>query len=96
MEAQEYQQEIDQTVEQVFETMRERVSDEEMARIHHAYAYAAEAHKDQKRKSGHPYIIHPISVALIAAKELRLDTNSVCAAFLHDVVEDTPATREDI
>ena len=60
-----------------------------------AYEYAAEKHKDQKRKSGEPYIIHPLNVAYIVA-ELGLDEETICAALLHDVVEDTEATYEDI
>lgn len=60
-----------------------------------AYEYALKMHKDQKRKSGEPYIIHPLNVAYILA-DLRLDTTTICAALLHDVVEDTKATYEDI
>lgn len=56
----------------------------------------AEAHKEQKRKTGEPYIIHPIAVARIVAEELELGVNPVMAAFLHDVVEDTQYTIEDI
>ncbi|MBQ0022608.1 MAG: bifunctional (p)ppGpp synthetase/guanosine-3',5'-bis(diphosphate) 3'-pyrophosphohydrolase [Prevotellaceae bacterium] len=81
---------------QVLEAMKNRVSPEEMASLTRAYRFASEAHKEQKRKSGEPYIIHPISVARIAAVEMKLDANSVCAAFLHDVVEDTPTTIEQI
>ena len=50
----------------------------------------------QKRKTGEPYILHPIAVATIAAEELQLGPNTVCAAFLHDVVEDTSYTLDDI
>jgi GTP diphosphokinase / guanosine-3',5'-bis(diphosphate) 3'-diphosphatase len=60
-----------------------------------AYEYSNRAHDGQKRKSGDPYFIHPASVAGIIA-DLRLDTASVCAGLLHDVVEDTLATRADI
>ena len=60
-----------------------------------AYKYAEEKHKDQKRKSGQPYIIHPLNVAYILAK-LGLDTETICAALLHDVVEDTDSTYNDI
>lgn len=60
-----------------------------------AYEYAKEKHKDQKRKSGEPYIIHPVYVAYILAS-LGLDTKTICAALLHDVVEDTEATYEEI
>ncbi len=60
-----------------------------------AYEYATFMHKNQKRKSGEPYIIHPLNVSYILA-ELGLDTEVICAALLHDVVEDTEATYEDI
>ncbi len=65
------------------------------AMIEKAYKYAAEKHKDQRRKSGEPYIIHPMHVAYIVAR-FGLDTPTICAALLHDVVEDTDATYEDI
>ena len=60
-----------------------------------AYEYASFMHKDQKRKSGEAYIIHPLNVAYILAG-LGLDTTTICAAILHDVVEDTQATYDDI
>jgi GTP pyrophosphokinase len=63
--------------------------------IRRAYDYSKRAHEGQKRKSGDPYFIHPASVAGIIT-ELRLDTASVCAGLLHDVVEDTLATTKDI
>ena len=61
-----------------------------------AYEFAAEAHSAQRRKSGEPYIMHPIAVASIVAEELELGENPVISAFLHDVVEDTDYTIEDI
>ncbi|MFO0660369.1 MAG: bifunctional (p)ppGpp synthetase/guanosine-3',5'-bis(diphosphate) 3'-pyrophosphohydrolase [Polyangiaceae bacterium] len=60
-----------------------------------AYEYSLRAHEGQKRKSGEPYFVHPASVAGIIT-ELKLDTASVCAGLLHDVVEDTIATTDDI
>lgn len=63
--------------------------------IKRAYEYAAEAHKEQKRMSGEPYIIHPLEVAYIITT-LELDDATVCAALLHDIVEDTKITREDL
>ena len=63
--------------------------------IEKAYKYAEEKHKNQRRKSGEPYIIHPLHVAYIVAN-LGLDTQTICAALLHDVVEDTDANYEDI
>ena len=60
-----------------------------------AYEYAAQCHEGQVRSSGEPYIVHPVSVAYILL-ELGMDTDTLCAALLHDVVEDTEATREDV
>ena len=67
-----------------------------MRRIIDGYEFAAEAHATQKRRSGEPYIIHPIAVATILAKELEMTDDTVIAAFLHDVVEDTDHTIEEI
>jgi len=64
-------------------------------RLFDAFSYADASHAGQLRKSGEPYIIHPIAVAEIVA-ELELDTDSVIAALLHDVLEDTAATHEEI
>ena len=64
--------------------------------IRKAFNVALEAHKDMRRKSGEPYIYHPIAVAQIAAEEIGLGTTSVVCALLHDVVEDTDITLEDI
>jgi GTP diphosphokinase / guanosine-3',5'-bis(diphosphate) 3'-diphosphatase len=66
------------------------------ARIRKAFEVAVEAHKDMRRKSGEPYIYHPIAVAKIAAEEIGLDTTSIVCALLHDTVEDTYITLEDI
>ena len=63
--------------------------------IEKAYQVAYDAHKDQKRKSGEPYIIHPICVAIILA-DLELDIESIAAGLLHDVVEDTSCTYEQV
>ncbi len=87
---------IQQSAQKVFDVMAPRISSEEMELLKKSYEFAREAHKDQKRKSGHPYIIHPIAVARIAAEELKLDLHSVMCAFLHDVVEDTPHTKEEL
>ena len=64
--------------------------------IEKAYRFAKEAHKGVRRRSGEPYILHPIAVAKIVISELGLGSTSICAAFLHDVIEDTEYTREDI
>ena len=80
----------------VFTVMEKRVSAEDMIRIREAFDLANEAHAGQKCKSGEPYIIHPIEVAIIVAEELMLGANPVIAAFLHDVVENTIYTMDDI
>lgn len=64
--------------------------------IRKAFEMALESHKDMRRKSGEPYIYHPIAVAQIAAEEIGLGTTSIVCALLHDVVEDTDITLEDI
>ena len=87
---------IKANIETLFGYLAPRTSQEQMQRIIAGYEFAAEAHKGQKRHSGEPYIIHPIAVATILAKELEMSDNTVIAAFLHDVVEDTHYTIEDI
>ncbi|MDE5642290.1 MAG: RelA/SpoT family protein [Muribaculaceae bacterium] len=64
--------------------------------IERAFQFAKEAHKGVRRRSGEPYILHPIAVAKIASQEIGLGSTSICAALLHDVVEDTDYTVEDI
>ena len=61
-----------------------------------AFNFARQAHKGVRRLSGEPYIMHPIAVAQIACAEIGLGSTSICAALLHDVVEDTDYTVEDI
>lgn len=64
--------------------------------IRKAFNLAVEAHKDMRRRSGEPYIFHPVDVAIIASSEIGLGTTSIVCALLHDVVEDTDYTLEDI
>lgn len=64
--------------------------------IRRAFQFAMDAHGNERRKSGEPYIIHPLAVATICAREIGLGTKSIIAALLHDVVEDTPITLEEI
>ena len=68
----------------------------DLSRIEKAYYFAEECHKGQLRASGEPYFLHPEAVSLIVASELKLDVTSICAALLHDVVEDTPVKTEEI
>ncbi|MDR2837537.1 MAG: bifunctional (p)ppGpp synthetase/guanosine-3',5'-bis(diphosphate) 3'-pyrophosphohydrolase [Azonexus sp.] len=67
----------------------------DVARIDAAYAFAARAHASQKRMSGEPYITHPLAVAG-AIVEWRMDADAICAALLHDVLEDTGATKQEL
>ncbi|NLA16064.1 MAG: bifunctional (p)ppGpp synthetase/guanosine-3',5'-bis(diphosphate) 3'-pyrophosphohydrolase [Bacteroidales bacterium] len=68
----------------------------DLKRIKQAYEYANKAHENQKRKNGEPYILHPIAVARIVNEEIGLGTNSIIASLLHDVVEDTSRTNDEI
>ena len=81
--------------ENLLETVKKTIYHADIDKITRAYELAYEAHKDQKRVSGTPYITHPLEVANIVA-QMQMDTDSVCAALLHDVVEDTPYSRDDI
>src|SRR6218665_3703648 len=74
-----------------------RTLDEEQNKlIRKAFDLAVDAHKDQRRKTGEPYIFHPIEVAKIVADEIGLGATSIAAALMHDVVEDTDYTLDDI
>ena len=84
------------SAEELFHRMEQKVSTKEIDRLRAAFEFAREAHSPQRRKSGEPYIIHPVCVARIVAEELELGADPVIAAFLHDVVEDTHYTIEDI
>lgn len=81
--------------EEFCEKIKKIYSDSELENIRHAYEVAKQAHKAQLRRSGEPYIIHPIAVAGILA-DLGMDSQSLIAALLHDTVEDTELTNEDI
>ena len=82
--------------EKLLETLRDAsFPEDEITRITQAYVFARDAHEGQKRRSGEPYIIHPVAVAQILA-EMGMDDDSICAALLHDVIEDTPATAQQV
>ncbi|MEL3973968.1 bifunctional (p)ppGpp synthetase/guanosine-3',5'-bis(diphosphate) 3'-pyrophosphohydrolase [Rossellomorea oryzaecorticis] len=83
------------TPEQVIDRTKEYLNDEHAQMVKKAYEFAKEAHKEQYRKSGEPYIIHPIQVAGILA-DLEMDPSTVAAGFLHDVVEDTDISLAEI
>lgn len=72
------------------------VTDQEKKQIREGYELAVEAHKTQRRKTGEPYILHPIAVARICAEEMGLGAPAIVAALLHDVVEDTSYTLKDV
>ncbi len=91
-----YQACIEEDITRFLTNLRERFDEEEIERIRKGFEFACQAHSAQRRKSGEPYIIHPIAVARIIAEELELDADAIIAAFLHDVVEDTDYTIEDI
>ncbi|MBR4957972.1 MAG: bifunctional (p)ppGpp synthetase/guanosine-3',5'-bis(diphosphate) 3'-pyrophosphohydrolase [Phascolarctobacterium sp.] len=83
------------TIEDFFEQVKGYLNDKQIEFVRSAYILAADAHKEQRRKSGEPYIIHPIGVASILAG-LQMDEYTLAAAFLHDVVEDTEYTFDDL
>ena len=83
------------TIESLINKQKENYPNANIDLIERAYNYAKTNHGDQCRKSGEPYIIHPLNVAYILAT-LGLDDETICAALLHDVVEDTPVTHEEL
>lgn len=87
--------ETDSLVEQIIEMVKEYSPNANTDMIYIAYRLAKSAHKHQFRRSGAPYIEHPVQIAFIAA-QLSLDVTAISAALLHDVVEDTPYTYDDI
>ncbi len=87
---------IEEQYQRLAETVREYNPAADFARIESAYHFAKRCHQGQRRKSGEPYIIHPLAVAQIVAEELKLDSESIEAALLHDCIEDTAATYADI
>ena len=88
-----------QTCNRNFEKLITRLSDLDknynLTKIRSAYEFAREMHDGQFRESGEPYITHPLAVAGILV-DLGMDTDAICAALLHDVVEDTDATYDDV
>jgi GTP diphosphokinase / guanosine-3',5'-bis(diphosphate) 3'-diphosphatase len=83
------------TAEQVIDKTKAYLNEEHVELVKKAYEFAKHSHREQYRKSGEPYIIHPIQVAGILA-DLEMDPATVAAGFLHDVVEDTDVTLKDI
>nr|WP_289036762.1 bifunctional (p)ppGpp synthetase/guanosine-3',5'-bis(diphosphate) 3'-pyrophosphohydrolase [uncultured Allobacillus sp.] len=83
------------TIEQVLERASQYMNEEHVAFLQHAYEYAAKAHEGQIRKSGQEYILHPIQVADILI-DLRMDPATIAGGFLHDVIEDTEISYDDL
>ena len=83
------------TIESLIAKLESSDKNYQVSKIQAAYEFANEMHKEQKRESGEPYITHPLSVADILVN-LGMDTDTICAALLHDVVEDTEATLDDL
>ncbi len=87
---------VQEQYDHLAETIRGYNPSADFEMIEKAYRYAVVHHGEQKRKDGSPYVTHPIAVAQIVADELHLDSESITAALLHDCIEDTDATYEDI
>jgi GTP diphosphokinase / guanosine-3',5'-bis(diphosphate) 3'-diphosphatase len=87
---------IEDRYQDFLKAIQNKFDEERLTRIEKAFRFANAAHDGIKRKSGEPYIIHPIAVATIVAKEMGLGATSICASILHDVVEDTEYSVSDI
>ena len=87
---------IDEQFEKLESTVRAYNPGADFKRIRESYEFAKQHHGEQRRKSGELYITHPLAVAQIVAEELHLDSESIEAALLHDVIEDTDATYDDV
>ncbi len=87
---------IQKAYRRMLRSIKTEVHPEDKVNIKRAYEMAVSAHADQRRKSGEPYVLHPIEVARICAAEIGLGPTAIICALLHDVVEDTPVTLEEI
>ena len=96
MTEEDWEKKVDEAFEHLLETYLQSPHRKKVDIITKAFNFARQAHKGVRRLSGEPYIMHPISVAQIAAEEIGLGSTSICSALLHDVVEDTDFTTEDI
>ena len=94
--SQEEKEEIERRHQILLDAWKTRKEAQDIEMVEKAFYFAAEAHKNQRRRSGEPYIYHPIAVATIAAQDIGLGRTSLICALLHDVVEDTQYTIEDI
>ena len=92
----EEKEEIERRHQRLLDAWQTRKETQDLEAVNNAFYFAAEAHKDQRRRSGEPYIYHPIEVATIAAHDIGLGRTSIICALLHDVVEDTKYTLDNI
>lgn len=92
----EEKEEIERRHQRLIDAWQTRKEVQDLEAVNKAFYFACEAHKDQRRRSGEPYIYHPIEVATIAAHDIGLGRTSIICALLHDVVEDTQYTLDDI
>ncbi len=92
----EEKEEIERRHQRLIDAWQTRKEAQDLEAVNKAFYFACEAHKDQRRRSGEPYIYHPIEVATIAAHDIGLGRTSIICALLHDVVEDTQYTLDDI
>jgi GTP pyrophosphokinase len=92
----EEKEEIERRHLRLIDAWQTRKEAQDLEAVDKAFYFAVEAHKDQRRRSGEPYIYHPIEVATIAAHDIGLGRTSIICALLHDVVEDTKYTLDDI
>ena len=100
MQKSEFTPEEDLMIRQEFEALLDdyahTLHSQKVELITHAFNFAYKAHYGVRRLSGEPYIMHPLAVARICVKQIGLGSTSICAALLHDVVEDTDYTEQDI
>jgi GTP diphosphokinase / guanosine-3',5'-bis(diphosphate) 3'-diphosphatase len=82
-------------MEPLAKLLAEYLPQDQIAEVRRAYEFGAQEHKGQNRTSGEPYIFHPLAVARILA-EMRMDATTLIAAILHDVIEDTGASKDDV
>ena len=92
----EEKEEIERRHQRLIDAWQTRKEAADLEMVDKAFYFAVDAHKDQRRRSGEPYIYHPIEVATIAARDIGLGRTSIICALLHDVVEDTQYTLDDI
>jgi GTP pyrophosphokinase len=92
----EEKEEIERRHQRLIDAWQTRKEAQDLEAVDKAFYFAVEAHKNQRRRSGEPYIYHPIAVATIAANDIGLGRTSIICALLHDVVEDTQYTLDDI